>query len=88
MRQEWPGKAGLARTSARRQGYIDMFNTTNIQEDLDAALALVLSGQYRCLVLPSAGLGTGVAALPLEAPRTHAFLEAAVLRLRASLGAL
>ena len=64
------------------------YNTTNIQEDLDAALALVLSGQYRCLVLPSAGLGTGVAALPLEAPRTHAFLEAAVLRLRASLGAL
>ena len=45
MRQERPGKAGLARTSARRQGYIDMFNTTNIQEDLDAALALVLSGQ-------------------------------------------
>ena len=37
MRQERPGKAGLARTSARRQGYIDMFNTTNIQEDLDAA---------------------------------------------------
>ena len=27
MRQERPGKAGLARTSARRQGYIDMFGT-------------------------------------------------------------
>ena len=57
------------------------YNCSNIQYDLNEALALVVAGQYCRIVLPSAGLGTGVAALPLEAPRTHAFLVAAVRQL-------
>ena len=63
-------------------------NCSTIQHDLDAALALVVSQQYRCVVLPSAGLGTGVAALQLHAPRTHAYLQAAVQQLRDSLDSM
>jgi len=45
-------------------------NVRMIDEDLDAALE---TGKQ--LVIPDAGLGTGLSRLPQDAPRTNEYLE-------------
>ena len=61
-------------------------NVAKIRSDLDAAVAKVLGGHYSVLVIPHAGVGTGVANLEQGAPRTYAFLSAQMEAVRALLG--
>jgi hypothetical protein len=54
-------------------GYIDAnfeANAAKMEADLGAAVGLVATGRNDLLVFPGSGLGTGVAGLPAQAPRT------------------
>ena len=62
-------------------------NCTKLHEDLEAAKAKVLSGEYSCVVFPGSGLGTGIADLENSAPRTWAFLQEEIASMMATLDA-
>ena len=74
MQNAW----GVRTCSAPGVGYRDVDlgdNKGKIAEDIDAAVAKVLNGEFDVLVFPGDGLGSGVANLPAAAPVTHRFLE-------------
>ena len=77
--------------SAPGVGYRDFDleeNATKFEADLHSVFTAVASGQFTGVVLPGDGLGTGVAALQRDAPRTWARLCEAVRILKEMLDAL
>ena len=69
---------GVRTCYAPGSGYKDdtlQENMTKIGADIDAAVVLVKTGGFHTLVIPIAGLGTGVANLRRGAPKTYAFLN-------------
>ena len=72
-----PNAAGIRTCSAPGVGYRDEHYATNIAK-IDADFAAIESkfirGEFRGIVLPGDGLGTGQASLPSFAPKTNAYL--------------
>jgi hypothetical protein len=71
---------GVRTCSAPGTGYIDTNYTTNVQninKDFKAIETRFKNsnGKYKQVVFPGDGLGTGVAQLPQNAPRTDAYLK-------------
>ena len=53
-----------------------------IHHDIDTIIKAWNSGWYHGIVLPSDGIGTGIAKLPKRAPKTYAFLLEEIERLK------
>ena len=82
---------GVRTCSAPGVGYRDddlEENAAKFEADLQGAYAAVASGAFAVVVLPGDGLGTGVAALQREAPRTWTRLCEAVRRMKERLDSL
>merc|ERR1711871_1391770 len=60
-------------------------NKIVIQHDLDVIYRAWQSGRYRAIVFPHHGVGTGVANLGERAPKTFAFLNTELKRLKSGI---
>ena len=53
-------------------------NCSNITKAIQDIKKKILVSKYKFLILPSNGLGTGLAKLPEKAPKTYAFLQQSI----------